>query len=321
MTDESHDAAAGRIDDQEDDARARDLFSQPEKLAELIGELRRRVAASNDPEIRVVLQELEAATNMTAARRVMGGVTMLPDPKYPGSDIWKESLALIEGALAKTGSNGDLMEAWRRTLDHHGWHGKKKFLTASIAHCKWFAGWLLGQGHRDDDAAVYNQLAIDLSFLRAKEKGRRRSVDRTTTGGRSGSDVAKHLPNRLAKGEEALPSDSPLTSGEQRHGKPDPAVLLVTPVTLPKGSEPHKSLSQKRRGAPSKPEAEKTRIYWAKIGKPLRLDAKVCDVLAEHSYPNEYAKAKLHTPARKRLRDRVSQQVRRLLKASVSAAT
>lgn len=79
---------------------------------------------------------------------------------------------------------------------------------------------------------------------------------------------------------------------------------------------------EKPRGAPRKPEADKTRVHWETIGKPMKLTAKVCDALAEHSYPDEYAKAKLRTPARKRLRDRVSQQVRRLMiKAPASAAT
>jgi hypothetical protein len=147
MIDESHDAAAERIDDQENDARIRDLaklFSQPEKLAELIGELRREVAASNDPAMRAVLQELEAATNMTAARRVIAppsvgpaaavsrrstgsvaigggsitlGVHFAPtsraaavptihaDPRYPSPEVYAEAIALI-GAVPPSAGYG-----------------------------------------------------------------------------------------------------------------------------------------------------------------------------------------------------------------------
>jgi hypothetical protein len=68
------------------------------------------------------------------------------------------------------------------------------------------------------------------------------------------------------------------------------------------------------RGAPKKAEAEKTRTRWAEMGKPAKLTARVCDELAMHTYPGEYAKAERRSPARKRLRDRVAQQVRALMK-------
>jgi hypothetical protein len=73
------------------------------------------------------------------------------------------------------------------------------------------------------------------------------------------------------------------------------------------------------RGAPKKPTAEKTRARWKEMGN-RELTASVCDELAEHTYPEEYAKAKPYSPARKKLRDRVRGQVRRL-NNKVTAAT
>lgn len=67
---------------------------------------------------------------------------------------------------------------------------------------------------------------------------------------------------------------------------------------------------KKPSGAPKKPVADKTRALWAEMGKPTRLNKEVCDKLAQHSYPEEYAKTKLHSPARRTLRDRVARQVR-----------
>jgi hypothetical protein len=64
----------------------------------------------------------------------------------------------------------------------------------------------------------------------------------------------------------------------------------------------------RRRGAPKKLAAEMTRARWIQRGKP-KLDAKVCDVLANLGYPDEYAKAPPRSRARKRLRDRVAKQV------------
>ena len=73
-------------------------------------------------------------------------------------------------------------------------------------------------------------------------------------------------------------------------------------------------LLQKPRGAPKKAEAQKTRTRWEGMGSPKILNAGVCDELAQHSYPDEFAKAPLRLPLRKRLRDRVAQQVKRLMK-------
>lgn len=66
------------------------------------------------------------------------------------------------------------------------------------------------------------------------------------------------------------------------------------------------------RGAPKKPEAEKTRAHWVKMGRP-RLTAGVCDELAQHTYPGDYARAERYSTARKTLRDRVARQVRPLI--------
>jgi hypothetical protein len=74
-------------------------------------------------------------------------------------------------------------------------------------------------------------------------------------------------------------------------------------------------------GAPKKAEADKTRAHWAEIGRPEKLTAEVCDLLAKHTYPGEYAKAKLRSPARKRLRDRVRRQVRPMIARAASAAS
>jgi hypothetical protein len=68
------------------------------------------------------------------------------------------------------------------------------------------------------------------------------------------------------------------------------------------------------RGAPKKPEAEKTRAKWAEMGKPSKLTAEVCEALARHTYGPEYDKAKPRSPARRTLHDRVAQQVRPLMK-------
>lgn len=136
---------------------------------------------------------------MTPARRIMGGgLTMLPDSRYPRSDIWEESRALIEAALARTGRDGNLLSAWRCELDHYKWHGKKKFLPASIAHSKYFAGWLLGQPGRDGDAAVYDQLALDLARLKAKERARQPA----SAGGESA--VETEIPNNKQRVDRYL---------------------------------------------------------------------------------------------------------------------
>jgi hypothetical protein len=97
---ESHNAEAECSDDHDNDARLRafaERVSGPRwaKFAERIGELRREVAVSNNPAQREELQKLEAATNMTAARRVMGGTTMYVDPRYPAPDVYAEAIALI----------------------------------------------------------------------------------------------------------------------------------------------------------------------------------------------------------------------------------
>ena len=62
-------------------------------------------------------------------------------------------------------------------------------------------------------------------------------------------------------------------------------------------------IADQPRGTPKKPEAEKTREHWAGTGSPRVLNAKVCDELAQHSYPDQYAKTTLRSPARKKLRD------------------
>ena len=67
-------------------------------------------------------------------------------------------------------------------------------------------------------------------------------------------------------------------------------------------------------GAPKKTEAEKTRALWVKMGKPTRLTAEVCDALAKDTYAAEFSKAPPRSPARRKLRDRVAQQIRPLLK-------
>ncbi len=187
MDDESDDAAAERIDDQENEAHIRNLaklFSQPEKLAELIGALRREVAASNDPEMRAALQELEAATNMTAARRVMGGVTMRVDPRYPAPDVYAEAIALIVALppSAGYGVGPDSEREWKRTLDHYEWHGKTTFLAASIEHCRWFSGHLLGELGREKDAAAFKKLGDALTRLEKKARRRARGERQSTEG-------------------------------------------------------------------------------------------------------------------------------------------
>jgi len=158
----------------EDDAFVRDIakrLSEPGALEEL----RRKASEANDPRLRALVLELEAMTNMTPARRTIGLVTMLPDSRYPSPEVWHQAISLIEIALAKTGYRGDLADVWRSILDHYESHRKSKFLAASIAHCKWFSCWLSDQGGRDDDAAVFKQLGIDLAHLKEKERASRRS--------------------------------------------------------------------------------------------------------------------------------------------------
>lgn len=179
--DKSQDSAEC-VDHQSHDASARELeelFSRPEKLAELIGQLRHRVAVSNDPAMRAVLQELEAATNMTAARRVMGGVMMHVDSRYPAPDVYAEAIGLI-GAVPPAAGYGigqDSEREWKRTLDHHEWHRQKTFLAASIQHCRWFSGHLSGEPGREKDAFAFRKLGEQLSRLEKKEQARRRGRD------------------------------------------------------------------------------------------------------------------------------------------------
>ena len=73
------------------------------------------------------------------------------------------------------------------------------------------------------------------------------------------------------------------------------------------------------RGAPKKAQAEMTRARWEEIGKP-QLTAEVRDRLAEFSYPTEFARAKLYSKERKKLRDRVAKQVKPLINKAAPAA-
>jgi hypothetical protein len=74
---------------------------------------------------------------------------------------------------------------------------------------------------------------------------------------------------------------------------------------------------QKARGAPKKKEAEKTRAKWLQMGRP-QLTATVLDELSKHSYPDEFAKASLHSKPRRRLRDRIRRQVRMPIKKTIA---
>jgi hypothetical protein len=97
-------------------------------------------------------------------------------------------------------------------------------------------------------------------------------------------------------------------------------LISATLSKLPTNSAPHESLPKKRRGAPKKAEAEKTRARWAEMGKP-KLAAPVCEELANYTYPDEYAKTKSHSPARKKLRDRIRRQVTPLINKGTPVAS
>jgi len=227
---ESQDAAAERTN-QCDDGFARQLAAVGwAKLAEFIGELRREVAETGDPIKRAHLKELEAATNMTPARRVMGGVTMLPDLRYPSSDIWEEAQSLIKIALAKTGYKGDSVDVWKRILDHYQWHRKKRFLRASIAHANWFAGWLLGQG-RNDDSLVFRQLAIELTGLKDKERARRRAHNNGDQTGSASSTTngPRSLRREIMTGSVLTPAKSRVRTG-RRAPQIDPLAAVRTQI-------------------------------------------------------------------------------------------
>jgi hypothetical protein len=194
---ESQDAAADLTNDQADDGFARQLAAAGwARLAEFIGELRREVAETGDPVKRAHLEELEAATNMTPARRVMGRVRMEPDldPRYPPADVYAQAVALIVAVPPSAGYGvGGHTEAarireWRHTLDHHEWHGKPTFLTASIEHCRRLSGWLSGQSGREEDAATFRQLCIDLDRL--EHRGDDQESGESARGDLTGEELA-----------------------------------------------------------------------------------------------------------------------------------
>jgi len=123
---------------------------------------------------------------------------------------------------------------------------------------------------------------------------------------RTGVGIATQ--NAIEAGRESDPGKNP---GESQPGVARDSTLSVDAVaSIPARPAPGEPLHQRPRGAPKKDVAEKTRAQWAEMGKPPKLNAAVCDALAEHSYPDEYAKARLRSRARKTLRDRVAQQVR-----------
>ena len=170
--DESQDAVAERSNEPSDDSRAREVAAAMwAKLAELIGELRREVAETGDPVKRAHLEELEAATNMTPARRVMGTPMMHKDRRYPAPDVYAKAAELI-GAVSPSagyGIGGHTVKArileWEGTLAFHEWHEQKTWLAASIKHAEWLGRDLLGEPGREADAATFRQLGIDLARL------------------------------------------------------------------------------------------------------------------------------------------------------------
>ena len=125
-----------------------------------------------------------------------------------------------------------------------------------------------------------------------------------------GESRAERLPLTRSNG---APSHAPASSREAAVGSGLPAgapSVSLKPIVAPTlgGIRP--------RGAPKKPAAEKTRARWREMGNP-KLTKPVCEELAKHTYPAEYAKAKLHSPpARKKLHDRVRRQVRLISKAT-----
>jgi len=170
--DESQDAAVEETNDQADDGLAHQLAADGwAKLAEFIGELRREVAETGDPVKRAHLEELEAATNMTPARRVMGTTMMHKDRRYPAPDVYAKAAELI-GAVSPSagyGIGGYTVKArmleWEGTLAFHEWHEQKTWLAASIKHAEWLGRDLLGEPGREADAATFKHLGIDLARL------------------------------------------------------------------------------------------------------------------------------------------------------------
>jgi hypothetical protein len=173
--DESQDAAVEGTNDEADDGLARQLAAGGwAKLAEFIGELRREVAETGDPVKRAHLKELEAATNMTLARRVMGTTMMHKDRRYPAPDVYAKAAELI-GAVSPSagyGIGGHTVKArmleWEGTLAFHEWYEQKTWLAASIKHAEWLGRDLLGEPGREADAATFRQLGIDLARLEKK---------------------------------------------------------------------------------------------------------------------------------------------------------
>jgi hypothetical protein len=93
------------------------------------------------------------------------------------------------------GVGPDSEREWKRTLDHYEWHGKTAFLAASIEHCRWFSGHLLGEPGRETDAIAFRKLGGELTRLEKKEQARRRGHD--------GSQITKGAgrpPNKLVDG-------------------------------------------------------------------------------------------------------------------------
>lgn len=95
------------------------------------------------------------------------------DPTFPPPDIMQEAYTFIKDALRAWGFKGPEPEHvfWIAWLKQCGWRGQPNFMTASIEHCKVFAGHLLGEG-REQDAAVFARAAVELGALQARADAR-----------------------------------------------------------------------------------------------------------------------------------------------------
>ncbi len=218
--DESKDSSTERVNDS-----AEAVAAKWAKLADFIGALRHKVAeAPNDLEARALLDRLELETSITPARRVMGRVRMEPDldQRYPPADVYAQAVALIVAVPPSAGygvgghTEVARIREWRHTLDRHEWHGKPTFLTASIEHCRRLSGWLSGQSGREEDAATFRQLGIELGRL--EHRGGDQESGESVRGDLTGEELALVMALEKLMEQGRIKLDSFVLEYVKKHG-------------------------------------------------------------------------------------------------------
>ncbi len=270
------------------------------------------------------------------------------DPWFPSGPVFQKAHPLMRRALAVYFGRAVSLqneESFAHDLRDKGFHGETSLLRAWAEEITRVAEQLVGAGRENDIAELIDIAKRLLEFDRELSRERTK-IRRTIDPPSDPTQLQKQIRNRVGTQTEEQGGDS---SEEQPPPAPataaSPGPCMATPSPVPRVDSPSvKSLEERKaqeqksrddskpqqnlhlikatdelisrrppqRGAPKRPEAEKTRNHWIKLGRP-QLDKNVKDSLAQHTYPEEYAKAARYSAGRKKLRDRVAGQVKPLL--------